>query len=248
MKEYDTAGYWSKDILSNTAQPYNEFIAGKTAAYFQHAQGYIGTYGNMVQAQPDCDPRYYCFTEAEKKVLRQPTMANATAISVTSKHPERALMALNLLLCDKDTNRLVQYGIQGKNYDIDAEGRYIQPAGYDESKDAYALGTWNLNTDEFALPSLMDYPGKAELNAKLDAMAHRNPYSGFAFDPTNVTNEVAAVNQVNSELGLQILTGKVDDPAAAVEQYREQLKLAGIEKIQAEVIAQLKRLLLWKVT
>ncbi|NLG25558.1 MAG: DUF3502 domain-containing protein, partial [Clostridiales bacterium] len=181
--------------------------------------------------------------EAEKKVLRQPTIANATAISVTSRHPERALMALDLLLCDQETNRLVQYGIQGKNYDIDAEGRYVRPEGFDESKDSYSVGTWNLNTDQFALPSLLDYPGKAELNKKLDAMAHRNPFAGFGFDPTNVTNEVAAVNQVNSELGLQILTGKVADPAAAVEQYRDQLKMAGIEKIQAEVIAQLQAFL-----
>ena len=238
MKDWDTKGYWSKDILSNTADPYNEFLAGKTAAYFQHAQGYIGTYGNMTEALPTSDPLYYCFSEANKKILKQPALANATGISSTSENPERALMALDLLLNDKEVNQLVQFGIQGKNYDLDADGFKTTPADYDETQDSYSVATWNLNVDEFMLPDRAQYPGKAELMSKLDGIAYKNPFSGFAFDNTNVANEVAAVNQVNSEIGTAILLGKVEDPVQAVESYRAQLTTAGIEAILQEAISQ----------
>lgn len=240
MKEWDTKGYWSKDILSNTAEPSNEFLAGKTAAYFQHAQGYIGTYGTIVEALPESDPKYYCFSEAAGKVLQQPAMANATALSRTSENPERALMVLDLLLNDQEINNLCQYGVKDKNYAVDAEGFFTRPEGYDEAKDAYSVGTWNLNVDEFTLPNKLDYPQKAELNKKLGDISHVNPFAGFAFDDTNVVNEVAAVNQINSQIGTEILYGKVDDAAKAVEDYRTQLTNAGIQKILDEVIKQYK--------
>lgn len=240
MKEWDTKGYWSKDVLSNKAVPGNDFLAGKTAAYFQHAQGYIGTYGSTLEALPGSDPLYYCFSESAKKVLQQPALANATAVGRTSQNPERAVMVLDLLLNDQEINNLCQYGIKGKNYDLDSEGYFVRPSAYDESKDAYTMSTWNLNVDEFTLPNKLDYPGKAELNEKLTGISHVNPFAGFAFDSTDVANELAAVNQVNSQIGTQVLFGKVDDAAKAVEDYRSQLKSAGIDKVTEEVIKQYK--------
>lgn len=243
MKEWDTKGYWSKDVLSTTANPSGDFLAGKTAAYINHAQGYIGTYGSVLESLPDCDPLFYCFSEAEKKIPQQPALANSTAISRTSENPERSLMVLDLLLNDKEINNLCQYGIKGKNYDIDAEGCITRPESFDESKDLYSIGTWALNVDEFCLPSTLDHPEKAEINAELKSISYESPYVSVPFDASDISNEVAAVNQVNSQLGTQIMFGKVDDPEAAVEEYREQLKAAGIDTIVEEYNAQYKEYL-----
>jgi putative aldouronate transport system substrate-binding protein len=240
MKAWDTKGYWSKDVLSSTANHYNEFLAGNAAACFQHALGYMANYGTVLESLPGSDPRYYCFSEAKQKVLKQPAMANATALSATSQNPERAMMALDLLLNDQEFNRLVRYGIKGKNYDLDPEGYHIRPAGYDESKDHFDIGVWGLNVDDFTLPSRLGYPDKAALMAKLDGISKPNPYAGFLFDSSDLANEVAAIGQVNSQIGTEILLGKVADPVAAVETYRDQLRAAGIDKLTEALTTQYK--------
>ncbi|GHU77007.1 hypothetical protein FACS189461_5180 [Spirochaetia bacterium] len=45
---------------------------------------------------------------------------------------------------------------------------------------------------------------------------------------------------MNSQLGMQIMLGKTtDDPKAAVERYRNQLRQAGIEAVITELKSQL---------
>lgn len=234
MKEWNDKGYWQRDILSAQDEPYAQYVAGKTASYFQHAQGYIGTYGDILRDLPGSDPMYYSFGEADKKIMRQPALSTNTAVSITSKNPERALYVYDLLLNDREINHLLVYGILGKNYDINENGAYIKPENFNEAEDSYSIATWAIRVDENVLPSEMDYPGAKELNARLDAIAFDNPYGGFPFDSSKVESEIAAVSQVNSGIGMQIMFGKVDDPVAAVEEYRAQLTKAGIEKILEE--------------
>lgn len=240
MKEWNDKGYWQKDILSLEADPATEFMAGKTAAYFNHTQGYIGTYSDLIREQPDSDPRIYTFAEGNQKIYKNSTMANSTAISITSKKPERALYALDFMMNDKEINQLLLYGVEDVNYALDENGKLTKPDNYDEAAHGYSFANWNLRVDENLIPAATDFPGGTAIYEEYGEFSFIHPYDAFVFDNTNVSNQITACTQVNSQLGQQILFGKVDDPEAAVEEYRQQLKTAGIDQILEEVKAQVE--------
>ena len=66
-----------------------------------------------------------------------------------------------------------------------------------------------------------------------------SPFAGFTFDPANVSTELSSIANVNANLGTQLMLGKTqDDVKTAVEDYRQQLKDAGVEKVIEEVKTQ----------
>ncbi|WP_127836620.1 DUF3502 domain-containing protein [Clostridium prolinivorans] len=240
MKNWADKGYWPQDVLSSKKDPVNSFNTGKGASFFQHAQGYIGWYGGLLKAQPNSDPKFYCFGEANKKVIKTNTMQNATAISANSKNPERSLMMIDLLMNDKEIYDLFQYGIKGRNYELDSNGKRITPENFDDKKNGYGQSAWAVRTDEFEIPMASDYKGRADMNKHYDTFAIKDPFANFNFNSKAVDSEIAAVNQVNVMYGVPILFGKSGDPKTAVENYRNKLKSAGIDKIIDEIKKQLQ--------
>ncbi len=240
MKEWSDKGFWTKDVLSTKNDPSTEFNSGKGAAYFHHAQGFVGWYGNLLQAQPNSDPQFFTFGDATKKVVKTRTMQNATAFSANSKNVERSLMLVDLLMNNKEFYDLFHFGIEGRNYALNGDGKRVNPANFDAKKNGYGQSGWNLRTDELEIQVATDYPERKSMNKQYDAFSIKDPFSNFNFDSKNVASELAAVNQVNSQIGVQILFGKAGDPEAAVESYRSKLKAAGIEKIIAEVKKQIE--------
>jgi putative aldouronate transport system substrate-binding protein len=141
-------------------------------------------------------------------------------------------------MTDESYYRLIQYGIQGRQYDI-ANGMVIQARNYNADVDGGGFAVWSLRNDKFNIPSASEDPRRYTLNAEWDKVAINNPYIGFSFNPSKVSAEISSITNVNSQLGIQILLGKTNDPKEAVARYRAQLTQAGIERVIAEVKSQL---------
>ncbi|MGB4660683.1 MAG: DUF3502 domain-containing protein [Mobilitalea sp.] len=239
MNEWAEKGYWSPDVLSATQSAKDNFYNGLSAAYITHQPDWTGSYGTQVQKLPDIDSEFYCFPEANGKIIRKMGNENATAISATSKNPERALMLIEQLMTNEECYDLFQYGILGRQYEI-VDGKITQPASYNAEVDGGGFAGWALRTDEFNIQSSTEDDRRYTLNAAWDEVAIDNPYVGFSFDSTTVSAELSAVANVNATLGIQIMLGKTSsDPVAAVAEYREALQAAGIDTIVAEVNRQL---------
>jgi putative aldouronate transport system substrate-binding protein len=164
---------------------------------------------------------------------------NSTVISMTSEHPERALMAIEKFMTDESYYRLIQYGIEGKQYEV-VDGLAQKPVNFDPEKDAGGFSVWSLRNDRFNIPYATEDPRRYTLNEEWNKVAIDNPYVGFNFDASNVTSEIAAISNVNAQLGIQIMLGKtMMDPKEAVADYRKQLEQAGINKVIEEVKSQL---------
>lgn len=143
-------------------------------------------------------------------------------------------------MTDEACYRLMQYGIEGRQYEI-VDGLAQQPASYNVDVDGGGFAAWANRVDKFNIPYATEDPRRYTLNEEWEKVAIDNPYLGFQFDPKNITTEQSAISAVNSQLGVQIMLGKTGmDPKEAVAQYRQQLKDAGIEKVIAEVKAQLE--------
>jgi putative aldouronate transport system substrate-binding protein len=239
MREWADKGYWSKDVLSATLGSKDNFRAANSAGYLTHAQDWIGQYGADLKAQPDSDPYFFTFAEANQKIKRKMGVDNSTVISTNSSNPERALMAIEKFMTDESYYNLIQYGIEGKHYVME-DGVKKTPEGFNEKTDGGGFSAWSLRNDKFVVPSESENPIRNTLFAEWDKVAIDDPYNGFSFDPSNVTTEIASISNVNAQLGIQLMLGKTSkDPKEAVADYRNQLTKAGIDKVIAEVEKQL---------
>jgi putative aldouronate transport system substrate-binding protein len=238
MREWADKGYWSKDVLSSQQSAKDNFINGLSASFITHMADWSGTYGTFNEKLGK-ETDFYCFAEDLGKIKRKMGVENSTVISMTSENPERALMALEKFMTDESYYRLIQYGIEGKQYEV-VNGLAQKPANFDPEKDGGGFSAWSLRNDKFNIPYLSEDPRRYTLNEEWNKVAIDNPYVGFNFDSSNVTTEIAAISNVNSQLGIQIMLGKTTmDPKEAVAEYRRQLEQAGINKVIEEVKAQL---------
>jgi putative aldouronate transport system substrate-binding protein len=164
-------------------------------------------------------------------------------MSASSQHPERALMVYDLMRNDKEIYMLHNFGIEGKDYLTNKDGTLGHPEGYDATKDALGTNFWYGRMDQFE-PDHDDWynEGKKEIYAELDSVAGKYALGKFAFDPTNVSSEIAALADVCNNYIPSIAYGKSGDPEQAVTKFRSDLKNAGYDKVLAEIQSQLDKL------
>ncbi len=238
MKEWSDAGYWREDALSFTGNTRDLLKAGQTGADQHHTQTYKGLRVDMDEKQPGSDLQFFNIALAKGFLMAEPITHGATSIGANSKNKERSVMVYELLRQDETIYKLLNYGREGVQYEV-KDGVRVRPAGYDDARDGFYSDYWGGRVDKFEIPSDRDYKGIFDIWAQLDKIVKPFLYGQFIFDKTNVEAELAAISEVVNSDGVALGMGKVKDVATAVEEYRTKLKAAGIEKVQAEVAAQL---------
>lgn len=237
MREWADKGYWSKDILSASQGAKDNFNNGLSAAFLDHQPGWTGNYGAMKEKLGDVGTEFYCFAEEHNKIVRKAGVENATGISVNSKNPERALMVIEKLMTDEECYRLFQYGTSEQFEFVDGVAK--RPEGFNDETMGGGFAGWAMRTDALNVPYETEDPRRYTLNEEWKKVAIDNPYVGFSFDTSDYSAELSAISNVDSQLGIQLMLGKTtEDPLVALEQYRAQLKTAGIDTIVEAVKAQ----------
>lgn len=241
MADYASKEYWPVDVLSAPVSAKDNFNQNMSAAYITHQPDWTGAYGTVQTNMPGVEDKteYYYFPEANGKIQRTAPLSNATVINAKSENIDKALKFLEKIMTDESYYRLMQYGIEGRQYEV-VDGVSVKPESYNADTDAGGFSAWANRVDKFNIPYSTEDPRRYTLNEEWEKVAIDDPFLGFQFDPANITTEQAAISTVNSQIGTQIMLGKVDDPVKAVEDYRQQLKDAGIDKVIEEVKAQLK--------
>jgi putative aldouronate transport system substrate-binding protein len=235
MNEWANKGYWSRDILSSSQDDKDNFYNGLSAAYISHQPDWTGNYGNQLKKLPGIETEFYCFPEAQGKIVKATGVGAATAINRNSKYPERALMVIEKLMTDKECYDLFQYGIEGKQYVL-KDGKITQPDGFDATKNGGGFSAWAFRTDALNIPQATEDPRRYTLNDEWSKTAIDDPFVGFNFDSTPVSTELSIISDLDAKLGIQILLGKTaQDPKEAVAEYRKQLKAAGVDTVLDEV-------------
>lgn len=222
MNEWSDAGCWSKSALSN--QDKSLFSAGKAASRLGNYDQYVGDYINA----PERDVQFVNFT---KNLERLSYTQDAMSIPISAKNPERALMMLDLILTDPSYYNLLAYGIEGETYRFD-ENNFVEaldPANFPLESGTSAFRTPENNHFKAGSPaSITDDVKNMEKNAV------SNKYRAFVMDTTNVKNEYAAVQNVISQYYNPLKLGYTDDFEKDFENLKEQLRLAGNDKVIAE--------------
>ena len=239
MKEWADAGYFAQDVLAAKTGSKDNLTNGISAGYVTHMPDWTGHHGTKEKSLPGVTVNWWSPAVDNGKVIVKAGVDNSTVVSIHSANPERALKVIEKLMTDESYYRLFQYGIEGRHYEI-KDGKVSQPATFDQAVDGFGFAGWSLRNDKFNIPYKTEDPRRYELIEAWKKTAIANPFSGFSFDPSNVVNELAAISDINSELGRQILLGKSpEDVETAVANYRSNLLAAGIEVVIQEVKTQL---------
>jgi putative aldouronate transport system substrate-binding protein len=240
MKEWADKGFWREDVLNNKNDTRASLRAGLTGMDQHHTQTFGGLRVQMDKDQPGSDLQMFPFArQGGNNLLELSITHGGTSVGAHSKNPERALMAYDLIRNDEQIYHLLNYGIEGVQYEV-KDGKRQQPAGYDETKDGFYSDFWGGRVDKFEIPSVTTWDQLEETYyAEYDKIKKPYPYGQFVFDKTPVEAELTAITQVTGEMGPAIAYGKAGDPVKAVEQFRSKLKTAGYDKVLAELQKQM---------
>jgi putative aldouronate transport system substrate-binding protein len=172
-------------------------------------------------------------------------IATMNNISSTSKNSAAAMKVLEAFNNDLDVYHLICRGIEGKHYTVsDPKNNVVGfPKGVTASSDRYnPQSSWmfgNIFNDYYSSEEVV---GAWPLSLKDNQTATPSQALGFAFDPTNVTTELAQVQQVQQTYGYTLILGRVD-PSSGLQTYLSKLNDAGVQKVITELQQQLDK---WK--
>ena len=171
--------------------------------------------------------------------------AAVECVSVTSKNPERALMVLELINTDPYVATTLRFGIEGTHWNQSEEENVLSFEGT-KNADPSNRGHYYWYGAQFGSLVYSKVPAGYPSNfTSLIKAANESAISdtnlGFIFDPTNVTNEIAACSAVIDEFETPLKWGWIaeDEVDAQIDAFIEKLNASGAEKIVAEAQAQL---------
>ena len=165
------------------------------------------------------------------------------AISRTSKNPERSMMFLELLNTDKYLNNLLNYGIEGVHYVKVSDNVIDFPEGIDASSCTYyPAAQWMFQNQFLNYLRVGEAEDKWEKFEQYNDSARISPILGFAFDNSQVKNEIAACKNVYDEYERALRNG-VLDPKVTVPEYIQKMKANGAQVISDEKKKQIEEFL-----
>ena len=154
-------------------------------------------------------------------------------INANSQKADACLKFLELLYTDPVVADLACFGIEGEHYDIvDGRIQVREDAAYKYG------GVWCVTNVMAPDLQVGESEDKKEQYASFNADCTISPLSDFVFDKTPVEAELTAMGAAYSEYNLLLEKGFYD-PAEYLPKYQDALKAAGVEKVVAEVQAQL---------
>lgn len=235
MKSWYDKGYVNKNPFSNQVRSKDNFCEGKSGIAFGNSNDTMSLIAACKEKGIDVYPFPLLYPSG--KVAHTSLLNNGVAIAANSKNPERTLEALDLIMEDPEYVYLTYFGIEGRNYELTADGTIGLPDGVTAQTNTYppdAAGFWFVNKDLFK-PMEIWTDSYLALQNRIKGYLEQATYLNFSFNSDNVKSEVASLKNVSVQYAQPLYIGAVDDIDTAFDTLRSKLKAAGIDIVQAEV-------------
>ena len=238
MREYYLAGYIDPAIAIGETATDTWRNAQNTANYLISSEVSLYGYEYTTSEARGIQVAYLMTTDAPY-IDNTSVQGAMMAISANSAHPEEAMKFLALLNTDPYVMTLMNYGIEGVHYNLNAAG---EVEFVPEARATYSPWTNGLGNVTLLPPQKGQGADFQQKFAEFYAGSKKLPIYGFTFDIKPVETEVAAVSNVKEAYALSLFTGAVDVDTALPELLGK-LEAAGMQKIVDEANAQLKAFL-----
>ena len=219
---------------------YNEGIINSDAASLQDsptykpcfiAQGWSGaaktTWG------PNMGKELVAYQFGPTILSNDSVLGSVNFISVNSEHPDKALAFLDLLNNDSHVRDAFYYGEEGVNFEYTEDGLVHKNTDASWPLAGYTQATFFTvtQTDD------VDFNQWDEVHALNDS-AEPSVLLGFAFDDSNVADQIASCKAIWDRYSPELLTGSVD-PEETVKAMYAEMDEAGLNDIITEAQAQI---------
>ncbi len=199
--EMRQAGLWSANAPTNKVSVNDSFKAGTSGATIENLANIQSLYTYISQTNPEWDMRVYPCTPEGTGSWTNPVFQNGISIGIHSQHPERALMALDILKNDRLINMTSVYGIEGDYWSETSEGKVLLTDDSDKLN-GYppdAACPWGWRDESYYLTiegGLEDYDRLMDY-FKDEYIA--NPLTNFVFNPEDVQEIHQALTSYKDE-------------------------------------------------
>lgn len=235
MKRWADNGYWSRSLLSAQNDSAEDFEAGKTAAIVsgQHTDKWSG-YITRIEEEGNQDWEIEFVPYYNKYGITMLTSAeqDMTVIPIQSKDPARAVALIEKIFMDKEYFQLIQYGIEGEHYSVNDEGQYV-PGPKNEEYGPGAMNSWGWRNVDFYLDNPTVPAKVTAMHEIMDGFTSVSPCP-FSMDNTSVEAEVASLQTAIEQYLNPLKFGQHADPEKGFEEFMNQAKIAGYDKVKEE--------------
>lgn len=241
IREWHDKGWVHPEAALAGYEPDPIMNAGKFFVVAQPLKGYNIKAQELMNSSGNPALRLKEIEWQKKVVVTNHAGGSMLAIPALSEHPVEAMKFINLLHTDPKVVNMALFGVEGKHWQVEADGRVnlIDNAWYSAHP-----GAWVWGNTQIQLVTNKEDPNKNSLLIEYSSDAVGHPSLGFRFDKTPVQAEITAVEAVSATYWNPLLYGYID-PATELPKFIDELKAAGIDKIKDEVQRQYDA---WKAT
>ncbi len=236
-KDWADKGFFRDDPLNNNYAGAGDVNDGICGGFMFEAFDPKYAYTLMGQQVPNYEMVVF---QLSNWVGTNSCVYNGFSISSVCKNPDAAAKFLNLFYTDEQVLRFFSLGKEGLTYIVKEDGS----ADYPEGKDSTNVG-WNCTAPWFYANETLSIPFQTDFVDMYDLMREINQdpsrlYSdgmGFIFNDTEVFDQMAACSSIVDEYRKALMLGQAD-VEDYLQDFRDELKGAGIDEIIAEMQAQ----------
>lgn len=239
MYDWAQAGYISQDAATTTEDRNVQMQSGNFLGYFAWS-----TPGAEESTEASCGYDLTVLKIIDGYTAGDRFQNILWSVPITSGNPEKAVEALNYIYEHDEAAWLLQYGIEGQDYEIVEQTDQGTKIAYlsDEPTSLPYYQPFGIYGDRLAWPVLDPTP--IDMNETIRAFSdnipdsRKSPALGYCFNTTSVSAEYSAVSSVIAQYIPSINCGTAD-PASNLAEFQEALKAAGIDKVIEENQSQL---------
>lgn len=230
LKRFETTYDWyQKGYIAKDA-------ASKTEVNSEIKSGRYAVFGGRRSAAKTSN--LYGFECVESKpsfgvICRENVTNSLTAVSRTSKQPEKCIELLNLIWKDTDLSNLLAYGVEGTDWvDITKEGapyKTIEPKSGNEVKWSVWHNWLGPLWDQW--DSVWNSRESLEEMQQLNNTAEVSTILAFVPDVSEFSTEIAMINSAYAEVTPVFNTGSMPDYDAYFAEVQKKFEEAGIDKV-----------------
>jgi putative aldouronate transport system substrate-binding protein len=233
-RDWFQKGYSSADIAVNTDSGEIKMRAGKTFSYITNVKPNT----NIEKlAQPGYEVEIIHLSEAMKNT----NAVNAVVYSIASasENPAKAMQFLNWTYTSQEFTDLINWGIEGKDWVVTADGMAAYPDGVDATSVSYHNDFGWIYPNQFVGHPWVGNPADIwDQYAAYNAGLMTSQAFGFTFDSRPIADEQAQLNSVLEQYQADLAFGAIDIEQGLTA-FKEALYQAGLQKVMDEKQRQL---------
>ncbi len=228
LREWYQKGYIREDVASVTDDS-TDLAANRYAIYSARWKP-----GAEAQVMNSYGKEYMAVLVGDSYMKNRASQDTMLGVNVNSKNKEKAIKLISLLNTDKDFYNLICFGIEGKHYEKNADGKIklIQNSGYAPN------AAWKFGNQFNALLLENESDDVWEETKRLNEECKKSPVQGMYFNSDPVSAQIAQVTALNDEY--KALTNGSRDYNTIWDEMIKRYEEAGIKDILTEVSKQLE--------